>query len=301
MSSLHVIVVTGMSGAGRTSALRVLEDLGFYCVDNLPPQLAPALLELLSDGRARSLSQGKSLAKVGLGIDVRAGAFLEGADQLIDRVRELGNEVDVLFLDCVDEVLVRRYSETRRPHPLAPGGDVIAAIAQERERLAPLRMRATHTIDTSSFSVHELRRALIEFLGRKGSPHSMRIRLISFGFKYGIPVDADLVFDVRFLDNPHFVPSLRPLSGLDEAVQRYVINSEGASQFIEDLLVMLEHAVPRYEREGKAYLTIAVGCTGGRHRSVAVVEHIARRLPFSDRVRISHRDINRYDNRHEPG
>jgi UPF0042 nucleotide-binding protein len=184
----------------------------------------------------------------------------------VDRVRGSGHEVEVLFLDCADDMLVRRYSETRRPHPLAPGGDVMEAIARERERLGTLRSRATHVIDTSRLSVHELRRALVEYVGRASPGHSMRVRVVSFGFKFGLPVDADLVFDVRFLDNPHFVPELRPQTGL---------------------------TLPRYEREGKAYLTVAIGCTGGRHRSVAIAEHIAASLDGVRRVAVAHRDIAR--------
>ena len=293
VSSLHVVVVTGMSGAGRSSALRVLEDLGFYCVDNLPPQLAPGLLQLFGDGEARTLLLGGAVRQIGLGIDVRTGAFLESAGELVDRVRSSGHEVEVLFLDCADDMLVRRYSETRRPHPLAPGGDVMEAIAQERERLGTLRSRATHVIDTSRLSVHELRRALVEYVGRASPGHSMRVRVVSFGFKFGLPVDADLVFDVRFLDNPHFVPALRPQTGLDAPVRDYVLASSETQELVRDVLTLLEHTLPRYEREGKAYLTVAIGCTGGRHRSVAIAEHIAASLRGHREIAVAHRDIAR--------
>ncbi|MBN8611279.1 MAG: RNase adapter RapZ [Deltaproteobacteria bacterium] len=293
VSALHVVVVTGMSGAGRSSALRVLEDLGFYCVDNLPPQLAPELLRLFDESEASKLLLGGAVRQIGLGIDVRTGAFLESAGELLDRVRDSGHEVDVLFLDCADDALVRRYSETRRPHPLAPGGDVMAAISRERDQLSTLRQRATHVIDTSRLSVHELRRALVEYVGRAAPGASMRVRVVSFGFKYGLPVDADLVFDVRFLDNPHFVPHLRPQTGLDAPVRDYVLGSEETKELVSDVLTLLGHTLPRYEREGKAYLTVAIGCTGGRHRSVAIAEHIAERLRGTREIVVAHRDITR--------
>lgn len=292
MGALHVVIVTGMSGAGRSSALRVLEDLGFYCVDNLPPQLAPDLLHLLAEGRG-TLLQGAELTKVGLGIDVRTGAFLESAGAFVDKVRESGHEVEVLFLDCADEMLVRRYSESRRPHPLAPGGDVVAAIARERERLSPLRQRSTHVLDTSRLSVHDLRRTLVAYVGRASTRPSMAVRLVSFGFKYGLPVDADLVFDVRFLDNPHFIPHLKPLTGLDAPVRDFVLGSPETQELADDVLTLLDHTLPRYEREGKAYLTIAVGCTGGRHRSVAFAEHLGQRLRRAREVTVGHRDVAR--------
>lgn len=281
---LEIVVVTGMSGAGRSSALRVLEDLSFYCVDNLPPQLAAGLTRLLADSE---------LTRLGLCIDVRTGRVLEGAGQLIDQLGSMGHDVDVLFLDCADDMLVRRYSESRRPHPLAPGGDVMEAISRERERLSPLRARATDVIDTSRLSVHDLRRVLVDHLGRTSTGPAMRVRVASFGFKYGIPVDADLVFDVRYLDNPHFVPQLKPLSGLDGPVSAFVLGSTDAQELLGDLEGFLSRTIPRYEREGKAYLTVAIGCTGGRHRSVAIAEELARRLRSQRDVSITHRDIGR--------
>lgn len=283
-TSLHIVVVTGMSGAGRTSALRVLEDLGFFCVDNLPPKLAPQLVQLVGGGELR---------RVGFGIDVRTGSFLEGAGAALDELRESGHEVEVLFLDCADDALVRRYSETRRPHPLAPGGDVMEAIARERERLATLRMRASRVIDTSRLSVHDLRRTLVDQIAQRGARPQMRVRVTSFGFKYGLPVDADLVFDLRYLPNPHFVPELKPLSGLDPPVAEYVLASVETRELLEDVRRLLDRTLPRYEREGKAYLTIGVGCTGGRHRSVAVAEELARGLRSSREVSVAHRDIGR--------
>ncbi|HEY8428970.1 MAG TPA: RNase adapter RapZ [Sandaracinaceae bacterium] len=284
-SGLHIVVVTGMSGAGRSSALRVLEDLGYFCVDNLPPPLAPQLVALLRGGE---------LNRVGFGIDVRTGTFLEGAERTLDELAREGHDTEVVFLDCADEVLLRRFSETRRPHPLAQGGDVLAAIRAERERLGALRSRARHVIDTSSTSVHDLRRSLIDYIARGGSRPRMAIRVVSFGFKYGLPVDADLVFDLRFLPNPHFVDRLRPLTGREEEVAAYVLEAEETKELLEDVQRLLTHTVPRYEREGKAYLTIAVGCTGGRHRSVAIAEHLASWLRQNGhQATVAHRDVER--------
>ncbi len=282
---LHIVVVTGMSGAGRTSALRVLEDLGFFCVDNLPPKLAPAVV--------KEITAGGELDRIGFGVDVRTGNFLEGAGSALDELSASGHDVEVLFLDCADDALVRRYSETRRPHPLAPGGDVMEAINRERERLSPLRVRAKHVIDTSRLSVHDLRRQLVEHIAREGERPQMRIRFVSFGFKFGLPVDADLVFDVRFLPNPHFVPELKPLTGLDAPVADYVLAATETRELIEDVTRLLDRTIPRYEREGKAYLTVAIGCTGGRHRSVAIVEDLARTFRAQRAVLVSHRDAGR--------
>lgn len=284
MASLHVVVVTGLSGAGRSTALRVLEDLGYYCVDNLPPALAPALIELVERGETM---------RVGLGVDVRSGSFLEGAEEAIERIEGAGHDVEVIFFDCADDVLVRRFSETRRPHRLAEGGDILGGIGREREQLSSLRHHAGHVFDTTRMSVHDLRRALVDYVGRSGAERSMEVRVVSFGFKYGLPVDADLVFDLRYMPNPHFVPELRPLAGTDEAVSRYVLETPEAKEFLSDVLPMLEHSLPRYEQEGKAYLTIAVGCTGGRHRSVALAEALHERLGADREVTIHHRDVER--------
>ena len=280
-----VFVVTGLSGAGRSTALRVLEDAGIFCVDNLPPKLALDLLGLAStEGR---------LARVGLGIDVRTGAFLSGASEALSALEESGHEVRVIFLDCADDVLVRRFSETRRPHALAPAGDLQAAISSERERLAGLRARADVVIDTTNLTVHDLRRHLIEYVGRDVERPSMVVRLVSFGFKYGIPVHADLVFDLRFLPNPHFVDTLRPKTGLDPEVADYVLSAPETKELIGHLAPLLSFVLPHYAREGKAYLTVAFGCTGGRHRSVAMAEELGRRLSGDHQIVVTHRDAER--------
>lgn len=285
MSGLHVVVVTGMSGAGRSTALHVLEDLGFFCVDNLPPSLAGALLE--------ELDRDPEIKHVGLGVDVRTRAFLEGAGAALDTLVAGGHDVEVIFFDCQDEILVRRFSETRRPHALADGGDLPGAIRAERDRLGKLRLRANRVFDTTRLSVHDLRRVLVDHVARGPRGQRMTTRLVSFGFKYGLPVDADLVFDLRYLPNPHFVPELREHTGLDPKVAAYVLGSPEAELLLADIMPLLTHSLPHYEREGKSYLTIAVGCTGGKHRSVAVAEELARRLRVDREVVVSHRDVER--------
>ena len=278
---LELVVVTGMSGAGRSTALRVLADLGYFCVDNIPPALVSQLLDMIGDEPPR---------RVALGVDVRTGRFLAGADQMLDKLGARGASVEVLFLETQDEELVRRFSETRRAHPLASGGNLLDAIHGERERLAPLRARARRIIDTTAFNVHDLRRALVDLLAHGQT--SMVTRILSFGFKYGLPVDADLVFDLRHLPNPHFVPELRPRTGVEADVASFVMDTDQARELLADVSTMLSKLLPAYAREGKSYLTIAVGCTGGRHRSVAFAEALATRLNADKRtLRVEHRDI----------
>lgn len=284
--SLHVVVVTGLSGAGRSTALHVLEDLGFYCVDNLPPALVEPVVALTA-------SSERKLRRLGFGIDVRTGAFLEGTDAMLEALRSAGHELEILFLDCADDILLRRYSESRRPHPLAVRGDVAAGILDERERLAELRAAASYVVDTSEMSVHDLKRAILEWFSRDESVWKMRIRVVSFGFKYGLPSDADLVFDLRHLPNPHHDAVLRPQSGLDAPVSEFVLAQPATTELLADLEQLLGHTLPRYEEEGKAYLTIAVGCTGGRHRSVAIAEELGRRLGDRRDVHVHHRDVRR--------
>ena len=294
----QVVVVTGLSGAGKSTALHALEDLGYFCVDNLPTSVVTSTVDACESGDVR---------RIGLGIDMRALAFLDGAGPALERISE-GRDVVILFLDASDEALLRRFNETRRPHPLSAASSrtdgssgglaVLDGVHLERERLAPLRAIATVVIDTTRISVHELRKQVITHLGpgRAEAPR-MATRLMSFGFKYGIPVDADLVFDVRFLDNPHFVPSLRHLPGTDPSVQEFVFRSGEASDLVTKYAELLKFSLPRYEREGKSYLTIGIGCTGGRHRSVAVVQVLADNLRTQVELPISivHRDIARAD------
>jgi UPF0042 nucleotide-binding protein len=284
VDGVQLVIVTGLSGAGRSTALRVLEDLGFYCVDNLPPALAPALLELLESGKER--------VHVGLGIDVRSGVFLQGAARALDELKTRGFPAEVLFLDASDEALVRRFSETRRPHRLAVSGDLHTAIREERESLASLRTRASRVIDTTRLTVHDLRKQLVELVS--GRPDGIRLttRIVSFGFKYGLPQDADLVFDLRFLPNPYFVSSMRDRTGLDQDVYDYVVATVEGQDLLADLQRMLAKLLPRYAAEGKAYLTIAIGCTGGRHRSVAMAEALSKTLTGWPIV-VTHRDVDR--------
>lgn len=284
MDGVQLVIVTGLSGAGRSTALRVLEDLGFYCVDNLPPALAPSLLELLESGTEH--------VHVGLGIDVRSGIFLDGATRALDELKTRGFPPEVLFLDASDEALVRRFSETRRPHRLAVSGDLLTAIRDERESLASLRTRASRVIDTTRLTVHDLRKQLVQLVS--GRPDGIRLatRIVSFGFKYGLPQDADLVFDLRFLPNPYFVPAMRERTGLDQDVFDYVIRTSEGQDLLGDLERMLTKLLPRYAAEGKAYLTIAIGCTGGRHRSVAMAEALAKALSAWP-IAVTHRDVNR--------
>jgi UPF0042 nucleotide-binding protein len=292
-----VVVLSGLSGAGKSQGLNALEDLGFFCVDNLPTLLAPQAVLLCERG---------GMTRVALGIDVRVRAFLGEVGNVL-HLLEAGGQRDlhVLFFDASDETLLRRFSETRRPHPLSAEGAsgtaegalaVLDGVRVERERLAPLRARATRIIDTTNTSVHELRRILVAHFGpASGDGPRMVTRIVSFGFKYGSPVDADMVLDVRFLDNPYFVPELRSLTGLDESVARYVLTAPETQEFMRRTSALLEYILPRYEREGKSYLTIAIGCTGGRHRSVAIAEALARVMaPSLDApVNVLHRDAYR--------
>ena len=287
-----IVVVTGLSGAGRSTALRVLEDLSFHCIDNLP---TPLLMQAVSLWTSR-VGDGR----VALGMDVRVGAFLDGADAAVQDLRSGGARVHVLFLDAADEALVRRFSESRRPHPLAPlfpGDDLAQLIQRERERLGGLRGLADRVIDTTRLTVHDLRRELIaHFSSEVGTTLQMTTRVVSFGFKYGVPVDADNVFDARFLPNPHFVPALRPRTGRDPEVARFVLETPEGTEYLNAVTSLLVPLLPRYAREGKVTLTIAVGCTGGRHRSVAIAEALGQRLRDAGApgdVRVSHRDAER--------
>lgn len=272
-----VVVVTGLSGAGRTTALHALEDLGFFCIDNLPTLLAPDAVELCEKG---------GMTRVALGMDVRVRAFLGEVGRVLSQLEDGGRrDLSVLFLDASDETILRRFSETRRPHAMATSGSlghaasVLEGVTLERERLAPLRARATRVVDTTTLSVHELRRAVVGHFGpASGTSERMNVRVTSFGFKYGAPADADLVFDVRFLKNPYFEPELKRIAGTEAPVREYVLAQREATDFMDRTLELLRFVLPKYEREGKSYLTIAFGCTGGMHRSVVVAELVAESL-----------------------
>jgi UPF0042 nucleotide-binding protein len=283
---LQLVVVTGLSGSGKSSAIRVLEDLGFYCIDNMPVALISRFVELWESSR-------EEVRRVALGIDVRERHFLDEFPRVFDELRAAGIALEVLYLEASDDVLLNRFSETRRPHPAALGGVLKDGIRRERERLQALREVADRILDTSALTVHELRAALRELVERPEAG-TMTISLVSFGYKYGLPSDADIALDCRFLPNPFFVEELRPMIGTDAPVAEYVLRREETQEFLARVTELLEYTLPRYQREGKSYLTIALGCTGGRHRSIVLVEELRRRLAErGHRVLVRHRDAER--------
>ncbi len=282
---MRVLVITGMSGSGKSTVVKALEDEGFYCIDNLPVRLFRQFVELIE-------KSGEQFRGTVLVTDIRGRDLSQGVVETFSDLRTAGHQLDVLFLDTTDEVLIRRFSETRRRHPADEHCTVPEGIRIERERLALLRQHATSIIDTSEFNVHQLRDRVIRLVrGEEGSSR-FAVELVSFGFRYGVPLDANLVMDVRFLPNPHFVPELRPHSGLEPQVREFVCKQPATAEFISRFQSLLEFLLPSYRREGKSYLTIAIGCTGGRHRSVALVELLAEWLGSTNSdVRISHRDL----------
>ena len=277
-----IVIITGMSGAGRSTAAKSLEDLGWFVVDNLPPALLPTMLDLAD--RA-------SLTRVAAIVDVRSRAFSTDLKSAISSLAARGVSPQVVFLEASDGALVRRFENVRRPHPMQGTGTITDGIAAERELLREVRGDSDMVLDTSALNVHELRSRMHACFGGD-SVTRLRLNIVSFGYKYGLPVDADLVADCRFLPNPHWVPALRPLSGSDAAVRDYVLSQPGATQFLDAYLAVLEVSLAGFEREGRRYVTLAVGCTGGKHRSVAIAEQIAARLGGRD-VTVSHRDLGR--------
>mgnify|MGYP005853467747 CR=1 FL=1 len=279
----HIVFVTGLSGSGRTTAMAALEDVGFYCVDNLPVQLTSQFLDLCAKATP-------PIRKVALAVDARERAFLQGLPAVLDELRAGGACVDFLFLDCAHEVLVNRYRETRRVHPLSPEGSVAEGIERERQLLAEVAALADQRIDTTEMNVHSLREA-VQRVVREPAPRTV-VNLLSFGYRWGIPAAADLLFDVRFLPNPHFEPGLRMRTGLDPEVARHALEGSQGKELRERLVEWLRFLLPLYDGEGKAYVTVAIGCTGGRHRSVAMVEALARALSGEQReVNVTHRDV----------
>ena len=280
------IIVTGLSGSGKSQAIRALEDLGYFCVDNLPTALIPTLAQLAVRG---------AFAKAAIVADVREQRFLSTFPSVFRKLKKIGRLNPLLiFLDATNESLVRRFSETRRPHPLGRDRSVPEGIRDERARMAPIRAMADEVIDTSDMTVHELRQFFMG-LSRDRVRAPLVVNLMSFGFKHGVPVDADLMFDVRCLPNPHFVPTLRQRTGRDRAVEAYILRDASTREFIERLEEYVRFALPFYVNEGKSYLTVAVGCTGGRHRSVMIAERLQKALASvpDTRVRVKHRDIRR--------
>jgi RNase adapter protein RapZ len=277
-----IVIITGMSGAGRSTAAKSLEDLGWFVVDNLPPALLPTMLDLAD--RA-------SLAGIAAIVDVRSRAFSTDLKTAILSLATRGVSPQVVFLEASDEALVRRFENVRRPHPMQGPGTIINGIAAERELLREVRGDSDIVLDTSSLNVHELRARMHAYFSGD-SVTGLRLNIVSFGYKYGLPVDADLVADCRFLPNPHWVPELRPFTGKDAAVRDYVLSQPGATAFLAAYQQVLEVSLPGFEREGKRYVTLAIGCTGGKHRSVAIAEQLAARLAGRD-VTVSHRDLGR--------
>jgi UPF0042 nucleotide-binding protein len=268
MSSHETLILTGMSGAGRSTVAHALEDLGWYVVDNLPPSLLSALV---SKGTG---PQGKELAVV---VDVRGGEFFDELSQALAQLRSESLPYRLVFLDATDQALVQRFESTRRPHPLQGNDRIVDGISRERDKLEEIRSQCDVAIDTTNLNVHQLEKRVGEIFG-KGKVKGVRINVLSFGYKYGIPVDADLVLDCRFIPNPHWNPELRPLTGLTQQVSSAVLGSEGVSEFVSDYVHLVESMLTGYLREGKKFVTIAVGCTGGKHRSVAITAEIARQL-----------------------
>ncbi len=283
---MRLVIVTGMSGAGKTQALKMLEDMGFYCVDNLPIPLMEKFAEL-------ALSNPEGIRNAALGIDIRSGEDLSVLNRIFDEWSRKRLPFEILFLDAGDEILIKRYKETRRAHPLAAGGRIDSGIEKEREKLAFLKEAADYIIDTSQLLTKELRQELEKIFVKHETYRNLFITILSFGFKYGIPTDADLVFDVRFLPNPYYVEELRPQTGEDEAVRDYVMQKGTAEQFLVKLYDMLEFLIPNYVAEGKNQLVIAIGCTGGKHRSVTIAKSVYDKFKPREEfgLKIEHRDI----------
>jgi UPF0042 nucleotide-binding protein len=287
MSETRVIILTGPAGAGKSTAIKTLEDLGFFCVDNLPIILLPKFIELCQ-GSAEEIS------KIGVVMDIRERPFLKEYPRIFEELRERGQKVEIIYLEASDDALLRRFSETRRQHPLADGGSIMEGIAVERGKLADLKQIADQIIDTTNLTVHQLRAVITQYFSHVSPKMKMYITILSFGYKFGVPSMVDIVLDVRFLPNPYFVESLKYLSGNDQAVIDYVMRSEDSQQFIEKLQGFLNFLLPRYEKEGKTYLTLGIGCTGGKHRSVVIANHLDTIIDRGKyTIRVDHRDLNK--------
>jgi RNase adapter protein RapZ len=287
VEGLDIIIITGLSGSGKSFAIRALEDNGFFCVDNLPALLIPKFIDLCQGYQ-------EEIRRIALGVDLRGGAqFLHALPQVLSDMRNASHHVQVVFFDASDDVLLRRFSETRRPHPLAGEGSIQDGISLEREALQSIRALADKVIDTSDFNVHQLKREIEQQFCQASQARRMSLFFTSFGYKFGIPHDTDMILDVRFLPNPYFVNELRPRSGLESEVKEYVLVNAETRMFLDRLYALLEFALPLYEREGKSSLTLALGCTGGRHRSVVLVEELQKRFGENFPVHIKHRDIDK--------
>ena len=287
MAGLKLVVISGLSGSGKSHALKCFEDAGYFCIDNLPPALLPTFVELCHQ-------QGGEIKNVALGIDVRERVFFSDLVGILEQVKALGHSVELMFFEAREEVLVRRFSESRRPHPLLQHLPMLEGVRFEKEHLADLRRHADRIIDTSDLTVHELRELLAKRFGQEGTPRRLTISLVTFGFKFGVPVDIDLLFDVRFLQNPFFVPDLKPLTGEDPRVRSYVLTDPDAVAFIGQLEGLFKFLVPLFERERRSYVNVGIGCTGGRHRSVAIAGRLQESFAvIGYQTTVTHRDINK--------
>ncbi len=284
---MRFVIVTGMSGAGKSTALKMLEDAGYFCVDNLPIPLLEKFSQFISQGNSGSIQ------KVALGVDIRSGLDMKGMERALEEITMNGLDYEILFLDANDDVLVKRYKETRRSHPLSRSGRVETGIRQERDKLVFLKKHADYIIDTSQLLTRELKGELDKIFVKNQNFKNLMITILSFGFKYGIPSDSDLVFDVRFLPNPYYIDSMRPLSGNDAPVRDYVMGFEAAQVFLDKLEDLVLFLIPNYILEGKNQLVVSIGCTGGKHRSVTLANALYQRLEKSEEygIRIEHRDI----------
>ena len=287
MKNLRIVIITGLSGSGKSTALKALEDIGFFCVDNLPVMLLPKFLDLQTGASSE-------ISKIALVMDLREKHFLEKHIEVLSRLRKKKYDIEILFLDTSDELLLRRFSETRRTHPLSKDRTILESIKLERDKLHELKEMANNIVDTSGYSIHQLKEHVQRFYLAPGKAKKLLINLISFGYRYGLPPDADIVMDVRFLPNPYFVSDLKEHNGNEKAVEEYVMRWDDTGQFLSNLFDMMTFLTPLYEKEGKSYLNIGIGCTGGKHRSVVILNQLAKY--FSDRnytTNVSHRDIKR--------
>lgn len=283
---IKLVIVTGMSGAGKTVAIQSFEDLGYFTIDNMPPTLVPKFMDLIEQSTDNN--------RVALVVDMRSRLFFNEINSVLDKIESNGNiELRILFLDATDGELVARYKETRRSHPLAADGRILDGIKLERELLSPLKNLSQNVVNTTELTPRQLRQTIAEHFSSEEDQASFRIEIMSFGFKYGLPLDADLVFDVRFLPNPHYMPELRNKTGLDQTVYDYVMAHEESEDFYQHLIALIKPILPGYQKEGKSVLTIAIGCTGGQHRSVAFAHRLVEDLKKGWSINVTHRDINR--------
>lgn len=282
---MRFVIVTGLSGAGKTQAVRCLEDIGYYCMDNLPPALIPKFADIC-------YQTGGKIDKIGIVVDIRGGKFFDDLFLSLKTLNEMGYKYEILFLDAEDEIIIQRFKESRRNHPLAKNSRIITGIQEERKRLAEVKSKADYLIDTSNLTPRQLREEVVKIIDAGKEYNNLLINVVSFGFKYGIPIDADLVFDVRFLPNPYYIPELKSHSGNEDRIKHYVLSWSEANKFIEKVNDLLEFLIPNYVKEGKSQLVIGIGCTGGRHRSVVIANEIYENLKKNGHTAlISHRDI----------